>query len=182
MPAPGKKITLPTGDVVEFVETSDATNGATVRMRVLMKPGGLRANVHIHAKQDETFEVISGKLTYLLDGKENVAEAGSTVVLPHGVPHQHYCNGPEDALVMQTLTPGLDFDYLLENIIGLAIHGPHSPDSLFQGLVWIRKMKGPIYLPSLPIWFQRALAAVVTPIAYPLGYRAVYKRFSGREW
>lgn len=85
-------------------------------------------------------------------------------------------------MVMQTLTPGLDFDYLLENIIGLAINGPHSPDSLFQGLVWIRKMKGPIYLPSLPIWFQRALAAIVTPIAYPLGYRAVYKRFSGREW
>src|SRR5207249_10047939 len=52
---------------------------------------------------------------------------------------------------------------------------------VMQGLVWIRKMKGPFYL-ALPIWLQRALAAVVSPIAYLCGYRAVYKRFSGEEW
>ena len=59
--------------------------------------------------------------------------------------------------------------------------GVNPVDALMQGLVWIRKMRGPFYL-ALPIWLQRALAAVITPIAYAFGYRAVYKRFSGEEW
>jgi quercetin dioxygenase-like cupin family protein len=182
MPTIGKPLVTPAGDVIEFLETSASTGGARVRTRDLLKPEGLRAVAHVHSEQDETYEVISGKLTYLLDGKEHVAEAGSTVVLPRGVGHQHYCHGPGDTVVIQTMTPGLDFDYLLETIIGLAGGGSHGPDSLLQGLVWVRKMKGPLFLPSLPIWFQRGVAAIVAPIAYLFGYRAVYKQFSGEEW
>lgn len=111
MPTIGKQMPLPTGDVIEFLETSASTNGARVRTRDLLKPEGLRAAPHVHKDQDETYEVISGRLTYVLDGKEHVAEAGSTVVLPRGVGHQHYCHGPEDTLVIQSMTPGLDFDY-----------------------------------------------------------------------
>ena len=182
MPAIGERLTTPQGDVVEFLETSASTGGARVRTRILLKPKGLIAVTHIHLAQDETYEVISGRLTYLLDGKERVAEPGSTVVIPRGSPHQHYCHGPEDTTVFQSMTPGLDFDYLVESIAGLAREGPHPPDSLWQSLVWIRKMKGPIHLPSPPIWFQRAVAAIVTPILYFFGYRAVYKQFSGEEW
>ncbi|PYK81743.1 MAG: hypothetical protein DME41_11465 [Verrucomicrobia bacterium] len=81
------------------------------------------------------------------------------------------------------MTPALDFDVIVENLFGLGSEGRgvNPIDALMQGLVWIRKMKGPFYL-ALPIWSQRALAAVVSPIAYLCGYRAVYKRFSGEEW
>jgi quercetin dioxygenase-like cupin family protein len=182
MPTIGKRLTTPGGDVIEFLETSASTDGARVRTRALLKLEGLRAALHMHKDQDETYEVISGKLTYVLDGKEHVAEAGSTVVLPRGVGHQHYCHGPDDTVVIQSMTPGLDFDYLLESITGLASEGPHPPDSLWQGLVWVRKMKGPLYLPSLPIWFQRGAASIATPTLYLFGYRAVYKQFSGEEW
>jgi hypothetical protein len=80
------------------------------------------------------------------------------------------------------MAPALDFDVIVENLFGLGSEGRGVtlPDALAQGLVWIHKMEGPFYL-ALPIWFQRALAAMVTPIAYRLGYRAVYKRFSGEE-
>ena len=182
MPTIGKPLVLPTGDVIEFLDTSASTNGARVRTRALLKPEGLRADSHIHLHQDETYEVVSGRLTYVLDGKQEVAEAGSAVVLPHGVGHQHYSHGPDDTVVIQSITPGLDFDYLLETIIGLASAGPHSPQSLWQGLVWVGKMKGPLYLPSLPIWFQRVAAAILVPILYLFGYRAVYRQFSGSEW
>jgi quercetin dioxygenase-like cupin family protein len=70
----GKPMPLPTGDVIAFLETSASTGGARVRTRALLKPEGLRAEPHAHSEQDETYEVISGKLIYRLDGKEHVAE------------------------------------------------------------------------------------------------------------
>ena len=103
--------------------------------------------------------------------------------LPRAVPHQHFSEGPEDTLAVQTMTPGLDFDYVLETIFGLGSEGRlGSVSYILQGLVMIRKMEGPFALAILPLWFQKALAWMVTPFAYRLGYRAVYQRFSGEEW
>ena len=139
--------------------------------------------MHRHLLQDETYEVLSGTLTYWLAGKKFRAEAGTTVTLPRRVVHQHYADGPEDVISIQTVTPALDFDYLVENLFGLGSEGRgvNPIDALMQGLVWIRKAKGPFYL-GIPIWLQHILAFIITPIAYQLGYRAVYQRFSGEEW
>ena len=122
-------------------------------------------------------------MTYTLDGTRHTAEAGRTVTLPKNVLHQHYSAGPQDTVVIQTMIPGIDFDYIVENVFGLGSEGRgiYGLDAIIQGLVWIHKMKAPFYL-ATPIWIQRALAAVVTPFAYLVGYRAVHKRFSGEEW
>jgi quercetin dioxygenase-like cupin family protein len=168
---------------MELLETSDMTNGARVRTRFLFSATGARVAKHLHPYQDESYEVISGNLVYLLNGTKHVAPAGSSVRLPRGVPHQHFSEGPEDTLAVQTMTPGLDFDYVLETIFGLGSEGRlGSVSYILQGLVMIRKMEGPFALAILPLWFQKALAWMVTPFAYRLGYRAVYQRFSGEEW
>ena len=178
MPTINKPIRLPTGDVIEILETSAMTNGEYVRSRILFANGGLRVPPHIHP-QDEVFKILSGKLTYILDGEKHVADAGSTITLPRGVGHEHYSEGPEDAVTIQTLRPGLDFDYLLENLFGLGAEGNQST---IQLLIIIAKMKSAFVRADIPIWLQKAVAKVVTPIAYLFGYRAVYKRFSGEEW
>ena len=176
-------LTLPKGDSMEILDSAEMTNGAYTRVRLVFKPGGSRVPAHRHLLQDEHYEVLSGTVTYMLDRKIYQAPAGTKFTLPKGVIHEHYTVGPEDAVSIQTITPALDFDVIVENLFGLGSEGRGVtlPDALMQGLVWIRKMKGPFYL-AIPIWFQRALAAVVTPIAYAFGYRAVYKRFSGEEW
>ena len=168
---------------MEILENAAMTNGAYTRVRLVFKPGGSRVPPHRHLLQDETYQVISGTVTYMLDGKVHQAAAGATFTLPKSVIHEHYTVGPEDAVSIQTMTPALDFDVIVENLFGLGSEGRgvNAIDALMQGLVWIRKMKGPFYL-ALPIPFQRALAAVVTPVAYAFGYRALYKRFSGEEW
>src|SRR6266487_1700648 len=183
MPIVNKVRTLPKGDSVEILETAAMTGGTRTRVRLVFKPGGSRVPPHRHLLQDETYQVVSGTVTYMLDGKVHEAKAGTTFTLPKGVIHEHYTVGPEDAVSIQTMTPALDFDVIVENLFGLGSEGRgvNPIDALMQGLVWIRKMKGPFYL-ALPISFQRALAAVVTPVAYLFGYRAVYKRFSGEEW
>jgi quercetin dioxygenase-like cupin family protein len=183
MPVLNRPLKLPKGDSMEILETAAMTGGAYTRVRLLFKPGGSRVPLHRHLLQDETYEVISGTVTYKLNGKIHQAAAGTTVTLPKGVPHEHYTIGPEDAVSIQTITPALDFDVIVENLFGLGSEGRgvNPIDALLQGLVWIRKMRGPFYL-AMPIWLQRGLAAIVTPVAYLFGYRAVYQRFSGEEW
>jgi quercetin dioxygenase-like cupin family protein len=168
---------------MELLETSAMTNGARVRARFVFAATGVRVPEHLHPCQEETYEVISGKLTYLLNGTKHVAPAGSTVHLPRGVSHQHFSEGPEDAIAVQTMTPGLDFDYVLETVFGLGSEDRLRGVTVFvQGLVLLQKMKAAFAFAILPVWFQEALAWIVTPFAYRLGYRAVYQRFSGEEW
>lgn len=183
MPTLNKKLVLESGDSLELLETSAMTGGERVRARLVFKAGGLKVVPHIHPHQDETYEVISGNLTYLLDGAKNIAPAGSTVCLPRGIPHQHYCEGPEDAVTIQTMAPGLDFDYLLENVFGLGSEGRgiRGLDNKLQGLVWLRRLKSGFFLGGIPLWLQRVLAWIVTPILELFGYRAVHARFSGEE-
>jgi quercetin dioxygenase-like cupin family protein len=184
MPVLNKRIIVAgSGDSMELLETSAMTNGARVRARINFGAAGAHVAAHIHPLQEETYEVISGTLAYVLNGTKHTAPAGATVRLPRGVPHEHYSEGPGETLTIMTMTPGLDFDYALETVFGLASEGRLESVSYgVQGLVMIRKMKGAFMLASMPVWFQKLIAWIITPFAYRLGYRAVYQRFSGEEW
>ena len=183
MPYINKPITLASGDSIELLETSAMTGGEHVRTRIIFAAGGIRVPPHVHPLQDETLEVVSGELTCVLAGKKQVVNTGSSIKLPRGVGHQHYSEGPQGAVTIQTMTPGLDFDYLLENLFGYGAEGNlKGPSFLLQLLVFLGKMKSAFAHAHIPLWFQKGVADMVTPIAYLLGYRAVYQRFSGEEW
>lgn len=183
MPTINKPIVLPSGDSMELLETAAMTNGEYIRARFVFAANGLRVPAHKHPLQEETLEVTSGRLTYYLNGKRHVAETGATIVLPRGVGHQHHSEDPEAAVVIQTMRPGLDFDYLLENLFGLGSEGRLQGFSYFVYLiVLLGKMKSAFVGANLPVWFQKIVAKIVTPFLYLFGYRAVNKRFSGEEW
>jgi quercetin dioxygenase-like cupin family protein len=183
MPTINKPIVLASGDSVELLETSAMTGGAYVRSRFVFAAGGLRVPAHKHPLQDETLEIVSGRLTYYLEGKRHVADTGTKIVLPRGVGHQHHSEDKEAAVVIQTMTPGLDFDYLLENLFGLGAEGRlQGIQYSIYLIVILGKMKSAFVGANLPTWFQKVVAKIVTPILYLFGYRAVNKRFSGEEW
>lgn len=179
-----RKFVLPEGDSFELLESAAMSGGKRVRARIVFKRAGFYVVPHIHLCQDETFEVLTGELTYLLDGKKHVASAGTTVVLPRGKAHRHFCETGEEVVLIQTIEPGLDFDRFEESIFGLAEEGKLTPVlRLFvQSLVWARRMKSVTVGADAPVWLQRALAVVIAPMAELFGYRAVYQRFSGEEW
>jgi quercetin dioxygenase-like cupin family protein len=169
---------------MELLETAAMSGGARVRTRIVFTAEGLRVRPHVHPRQDESYEVVSGRLAYRLDERALVAEAGEVVTLPRGVPHQHYSAGPGDAVVLQSISPGLDFDYLIENVFGLGSEGRgiRGLDHVVQGLMWIRYMRSKLLLAAPPLWLQYALAWSIAPIARFAGYRPVHRRFSGEDW
>lgn len=48
---------------------------------------GYTTPLHTHHFEDEIFIVIDGTLRMICDGREQVAEAGSTMIIPRNVPH-----------------------------------------------------------------------------------------------
>jgi quercetin dioxygenase-like cupin family protein len=184
MPTKGQILTNPdSGDIYEFLETAKDTNGERVIMKMTLKSKGELVPYHFHALQDEHFEVVSGKLTIILDGKKQVLTQGEKMTLPKSKPHNHYNNDYEPVVLIQTITPALDFDYLLENIIGLTIDGkmPNGKAGLIQELVTLKYLDSKSYLANIPQGLQKFLMNVVGPIARMFGYRAIYKKYSGIE-
>jgi quercetin dioxygenase-like cupin family protein len=184
MPSKGQILINPnTGDIYEFLETAKDTNGERVTMKMTLKSKGELVPNHFHVLQDESFEVISGKLTILLDGKKQILTEGHKITLPKSKPHNHYNNDAETVVFIQSVSPALDFDYLLENIIGLTIDGkmPNGKAGLVQELVTLKYLDSKSYLANIPQGLQKFLMNVVGPIGRMFGYRAIYKKYSDIE-
>jgi quercetin dioxygenase-like cupin family protein len=173
-----------TGDIVEVLETGKENNGERLCYRFTLKPGGFRPVLHIHEKQDEVFEVITGKLSYNLNGKTLVASAGETVTLSKGAPHTHY-NGEanEDLVMIQSIRPAFDSETLIDSILGLTKDKQiiNGKPKFLQVMVWLRYYEAKTYLAQVPVALQNAVAYVLAPVARMLGYKAAYKEYSGLD-
>ena len=53
------------------------------------------APLHVHHADDEAWHVVSGALRFRFDSRQLIARAGSTVLVPAGVPHTFGNAGPE---------------------------------------------------------------------------------------
>jgi quercetin dioxygenase-like cupin family protein len=184
MPNKGNIITNPaTGDSYEYIETAKDNNGERVIMKASIKTKGQLVPKHFHVLQDETFEVISGTLTVWLDGITQSFSAGEKITLPKNVPHNHYNNEDTPLTYLHTVTPALDFEYLMENLIGLAADGKskNGKYGLVQELVTLKYLDSKAYLADIPVGVQKILMNIIAPIGRRFGYRAIYKKYSGIE-
>ncbi len=184
MPTKGQTIINPTnGDFYEFLKTAKDTNGEQVAVKTILKSKGQIVPKHFHVLQDETFEVISGQLTVLLEGKSQVISAGEKITLPKNIPHNHYNNQEKPVTYIHTVTPALDFEFLVENLVGLAADGKskNGKFGLVQELVSLKYLDSKTYLADIPVGVQKVLMNTIAPIARLFGYRAVYKKYSGIE-
>lgn len=184
MPSKGQTISNPTnGDVYEFLETAADTNGERVKMLATLCSKGQLVPRHLHVYQDETFEVVSGQLTVVFDGKVQQLSAGEKITLPKNIPHNHYNDADEAVRYFHTVTPALDFELLIENLVGLAADGKskNGKYGLIQELVSLRYLDSKAYLADVPIGVQKVLMQTIAPIGRLFGYRAVYKKYSGIE-
>lgn len=171
------------GDEFEFLETAKSSNGKRVVLRYKVKQKGEFVPNHFHVLQDETFEITKGSLTVWKDGKTFEVSAGNKITLEKGIKHNHYNNSDETLEYIHIVEPALDFDYLLENIIGLTIDGkmPNGKAGLVQELVTLKYLDSKSYLADIPVGIQNLLMNTIAPIARLFGKRAIYKKYSDIE-
>ena len=60
---------------------------------------------HVHGTEDEVFYVVSGRLTFLCDGKEFEVVTGGIMVLPSGIAHTYRVAPGEEAHVLAITYP-----------------------------------------------------------------------------
>ncbi len=81
-----------------------ATPGLTLG-RVVLKPGASNPR-HSHPNCDEVLYVLKGRLQHETGGEITILEAGDTLAIPAGVPHQAVNIGTEDADTMVVYSSG----------------------------------------------------------------------------
>jgi quercetin dioxygenase-like cupin family protein len=169
------------GQRAVFRETARDTGGDLLRLDFFVAPGGFLGNEHLHPKQEERIEVLSGTLRCRLGGDEQTLGRGDAVSVPPNTPHTLWNEGAEEAHALVEYRPALRTEVLFETLFGLGRDGKTDEGGspgLLQGAVILESYEDEYRLarPSLPV--QKAFVFVLAPIGRLLGYRATYPRYS----
>jgi quercetin dioxygenase-like cupin family protein len=91
------------GNLAVLKVTGEQTNGGLTVLELTLGPDRM-VPLHVHHREDETFLVTRGHLTFHIGDKTIEAEPGDIVVGPRDIPHR-FKAGPEGATVLFLLAP-----------------------------------------------------------------------------
>ncbi len=74
------------GDVYRFLATGKETSGRYATFEALVQPGG-GPPPHTHTREDESFYILEGEITFRLGSEKIVARMGTFANMPAGVTH-----------------------------------------------------------------------------------------------
>lgn len=94
-----------TGGVLSAVESHDS-------------PGG-GPPLHIHHREDETFQILEGEYEWSIGGQTFVATKGATLFAPRGVPHTYRYVGKTPGRLLCVITPS-GFEGFFEEVGALS--------------------------------------------------------------
>jgi quercetin dioxygenase-like cupin family protein len=94
-----------TGALLTFLATGEETGGQFALVEEVFRKGVTRlAPMHVHSREEESFYVLEGEMTFYVGDAVIPASAGALVVMPRGVPHG-YAMVSDDARVLNLITP-----------------------------------------------------------------------------
>jgi mannose-6-phosphate isomerase-like protein (cupin superfamily) len=166
-----------TGDRIAFRRTAAETGGEALEFETLFRPSGFAVKEHLHPRQDEHYEVLEGGLGLVADGREQRLGPGDTVTVPAGTAHRLFAVGDQPVRVVFTLRPALRTEEILETLYALARAGKVNSKGMppFLQLVLMgREFEAEGYPTRPPRAVQKAVSAVLAPVARLRGYRPTY--------
>lgn len=179
-----------TGERLIFRQTAHTSQGRRIEVDYCLRPHSGKAPVaHFHPRFDEKFEIVAGQACYLLGTEEKTAQAGETVILPHGIAHKHPWNaGDSELQVRQSIE--LDrpdpatiqaIEHFFETLYGLGQDGKVNRNGLpnpLQFALILKNFQPHAYVAGMPIPVQQLLFGLLAGIGRMMGYRAVYPQYS----
>lgn len=89
-----------------YLADSKDWGGGVAVLQHLLAPRSIAAPVHKHTREDEFALILEGRVWYLADGQEHVAEVGDFVIKPRGEWHTFWNAADEPARLLEIITPG----------------------------------------------------------------------------
>jgi len=102
-PPQGRTIAV-VGDVYRFLATGEDTNGKYALWEAIVHPGG-GPPPHVHSREEEGFYVLSGEITFTINGEKVVAKAGTFANMPVGTPHSFKNESKKPAKMLISVAP-----------------------------------------------------------------------------
>ena len=180
-----------TGSRWLVVESDAETGGTGWTLEVRCLPGANPDILeHRHLTWTETFKIIAGIAHYKVDGVQQTAAPGDTIVMPPGRPHIHPWNAGDSELVFHQVTRFVqanttavqDVIGVFATLFGLAGEGKVGrqglPKNPLQFAATARALaRYDSYDARFPIPMQKLLAATLGRVAEALGYKGVYPQY-----
>ena len=167
-----------TGQVMIFLKTSAETNGELLKIECFSQPTLEREPEHIHPFQQNSFEIISGRCIFRLDGKEQIVGPGQSINIPANVPHHFWNDGKIEAHYIQEFRPAFNIDRFFETFFALARDGKLNKKgipNLFHTSIIGLAHKDEIRLTKPPWVLQNIFYNILAPFGKLMGYSADYK-------
>lgn len=173
---------LITGERIIFLETSEDTNGELSRFEYVLPPG-FSIPEHVHPRQEERHEILSGTLRGCVGRRERDFGEGECVIGPPGVPHAwRNPSAGEELRIVSELRPALHLEALLESGFALArdlrTDRKNVPKRLPHIIMLANEAKHEFYLTAVPKPARAAFSVLLGALAYVVG-RLGYEKSGG---
>lgn len=110
-PAEGRTIAV-VGDLYRFLATGDETDGKYAMFEAIVPPGG-GPPPHTHSREEESFYILEGEITFTVGDERFVAAAGTFANMPIGSLHSFKNNSDTTARMIISVAPaGLEQMFL----------------------------------------------------------------------
>lgn len=155
-----------TGERFTFIETTATSNGELLAFELELQAGGGVPMPHVHPIQTERFEVLNGTVRFRIGRRSILASAGEVVEIAPGIVHGFSNPGPDQVRMRVDVTPALQMEEMLREIVALAEAGrltrrgmPRNPVELAR---IARTYDNVAHAPLVSVRLQRALLAPLT--------------------
>lgn len=173
-----KPIDLPKiGERLAFNNLREQTFGQRSEGIMTIGAGKKGPPAHIHTKQLEGFEVLSGQMIAKVNGKELIANVGDTVLVQAGEAHTFKNGSDSEALVAKFwYEPALNIEWMLQTMGEDAMQhgGDWANVPLLPAGYLMYKMKDEYQMAGIPGWLQNALFGLIAGIAKLTGASKKY--------
>src|SRR5215208_5545223 len=167
-----------TGLRTVFRKTAQETSSELLQVDWIGSPGWTTGPDHVHPRQEERFEVLSGRLGIRADGIERIHGVGYVIVVSAGSPHAAWNAGDDEVHVLVDFRPALRTETAFETVARLARDGKTNragaPKNPLRLALILREFEHEIYFVQPPLAVQRVILGALAFIGRLLGYRAEY--------
>jgi mannose-6-phosphate isomerase-like protein (cupin superfamily) len=151
------------GEKIEFNDARERTNGQRSEAKLTIQPGKSGPPAHIHTKQIEGFEVTSGSMVIIINGKESVLKQGEQAIVKAGELHT-FKNGSKTEVLEAKFwyEPALNIEWSLQVMGEDAMErgGDWNNVSLLPAMYVMYKLRNEYRLGGMPYWLQDVIFGI----------------------
>src|SRR5215212_4996525 len=147
------------GQRITCLSDTVSTGGELLRFSFWMRGDASRQPLHVHPRQEERIEVVSGSVLSISGGVTRVLGPGWTISTPPGAPHTVGPAGKDAVEMIVEFRPSLGFERFVERMFALDRAGHLNAKGRGNPLrlATARPHEAEFFVPRVPIGLQRAI-------------------------